>query len=56
MESLDLELELNALRYNSHFESDFDSPIQMDEVSERIILTSAAASRRSGNLRASLQP
>ena len=37
MESLDLELEFNALRYNSHFESDFDSPIQLDECSERII-------------------
>ena len=35
MESLDLELELNALRHNSHFDSDLDSAI--DEFSERII-------------------
>ena len=37
MESLDLELELNALRYNSHFDSDFDSAAEIDEFSERII-------------------
>ena len=37
MESLDLELELNALRYNSHFDSDFDSATEIDEFSERII-------------------
>jgi hypothetical protein len=37
MESLDLELELNALRYNSHFDSDFDSATEIDELSERII-------------------
>jgi hypothetical protein len=35
MESLDLELELNALHYNSHFDSDFDST--KDEFSKRII-------------------
>ena len=37
MESLDLALELNALRYNSHLDSDFDSATQIDEFSERII-------------------
>ena len=37
MESLDLELELNALRYNSHLDSDFDSATEIDEFSERII-------------------
>jgi len=37
MESLDLKLELNALRYNSHFDSDFDSTTDIDELSERII-------------------
>jgi hypothetical protein len=37
MESLDLELELNALHYNSHFDSDFDSTKGIDEFSERII-------------------
>jgi hypothetical protein len=37
MESLDLELELNALRYNSHFDSDFDSATEIDEFIERII-------------------
>ena len=37
MESLDLELELNALHYNSHFDSDFDSMKEIDEFSERII-------------------
>ena len=35
MESLDLELELNALRHNSPFDSDLDSAI--DEFSERIV-------------------
>ena len=37
MERLDLELELNALRYNPHFDSDFDSATEIDEFSERII-------------------
>jgi hypothetical protein len=37
LESLDLELELNALRYNSRFDSDFDSTTGIDEFSERII-------------------
>ena len=37
METLDLELELNGLRYNSHFDSDFDSTTDIDEFSERII-------------------
>jgi hypothetical protein len=37
MESLDLELELNTLRYKSHFDSDFDSATEIDEFSERII-------------------
>jgi hypothetical protein len=37
MESLDLELELNALHYNSYFDSDFDSTKGIDEFSERII-------------------
>jgi hypothetical protein len=37
MESLDLELGLNALHYNSHFDSDFDSAKEIDEFSERII-------------------
>ena len=37
MESLDLELELNALHYNSHFDPAFDSAKEIDEFSERII-------------------
>ena len=37
MERIDLELELNALRYNSRFDSDLDSAIDIDEFSERII-------------------
>jgi hypothetical protein len=37
MERLDLELELSDLRYNSHFEPDFDSATELDEFSERII-------------------
>lgn len=37
MKSEDLELELNALRLNSHFDSDFDSTIGIDEFSEQII-------------------
>jgi hypothetical protein len=37
LESLDLELELNALRYNSRFDSDFDSTTGIDEFSERIV-------------------
>jgi hypothetical protein len=37
MKILDLELELNALHYNSHFDSDFDSTKGIDEFSERII-------------------
>ena len=37
MESLDLELDLNELRYNCHFDSDFDSTTDVDEFSERII-------------------
>jgi hypothetical protein len=37
MESFDLALELNALRYNSHLDSDFDSLTEIDEFSERII-------------------
>ena len=42
MESLDLELELNALRYNPHFDSDFDPTTDIDEFSERIIERSNA--------------
>jgi hypothetical protein len=37
MERVDLELELNVLRYNSKFEPDFDSTTEIDEFSERII-------------------
>ena len=37
MERIDLELELNALRYNSQFEPHFDSATEIDEFSERII-------------------
>jgi hypothetical protein len=37
LESLDLELELDALRYNSRFDPDLDSAIDIDECSERII-------------------
>ena len=37
MESLDLELELNALHYNSRFDSDLDSAIDIEEFNERII-------------------
>jgi hypothetical protein len=37
LESLDLEVELNNLRLNSHFDSDFDSTIVIDEYSERIV-------------------
>jgi hypothetical protein len=37
MESLDLELEVNALNYNSHFDSAFDLTTGIDEFSERII-------------------
>ena len=37
MESVNLDLELNALRYNSHFDFDFDSTTDIDELSERII-------------------
>jgi hypothetical protein len=37
MESLDLELEVNALNYNSHFDANFDSTTEIDEFSERII-------------------
>ena len=37
MESLDLELELNDLHYNSHFDADFDLTTEIDEFSERII-------------------
>ena len=41
MDSLDLELEFNALRHNSHFESDFDSTRGGGEFSKRIIERSA---------------
>jgi hypothetical protein len=37
MESLDSEVDLNALRYNSYFDSDFDSTTDVDELSEQII-------------------
>ena len=37
MESLDLELELSALRDNSHLDSYFDSATGIEEFSERII-------------------
>jgi hypothetical protein len=37
MERIDLELEFNALRYNSYFEPDFDSATEIDEFSEGII-------------------
>lgn len=37
MENLDLELEPNALHYNSHFDSDFDSTKGIDEFNEQII-------------------
>jgi hypothetical protein len=37
LESEDLELELNDLRLNSHFDADFDSTIGIDEYSERIV-------------------
>ena len=37
MESLDLESELNAPPYNSRFDSDLDSAIDIDEFSERIV-------------------
>ena len=37
LESLDLELELNALIYKSRFDSDLDATTDIDEFSERII-------------------
>ena len=37
VESLDPKLEFNALHYNSHFDSDFDSTKGIDEFNERII-------------------
>ena len=37
MESVDLELELNDVHSNSHFDSDFDSTTAIDEFSERIV-------------------
>jgi hypothetical protein len=37
LESKDLELELNDLRLNSHFDADFDSAIDIDEFNEQII-------------------
>ena len=37
MESLDLKLELNALRYKSCFDGELDSAIDIDDFSERII-------------------
>jgi hypothetical protein len=37
LESLDLESEFSALRANSHFDSHFDSSIEIDEFSEQII-------------------
>jgi hypothetical protein len=43
LESEDLELELNDLRLNSHFDTDFDSTIGIDEYSERIVERSKRA-------------